>query len=312
MNARETKNGPIDAQESKGIVLVADDSADVLSMLNETLASEGYTVLVAMDGMQVLAIANRMMPDLILMDAIMPNMDGFEACRALKKNAELSDVPVVFMTGLSDSEHVVMGLEAGGVDYVHKPVDLNELLARVRVHLGNSRLTRSARNALDEIGQLTFACNVHGQVLWSTVGARELLDSANQQANWLTILLPQQISAWLAHNPPKHSSMSLRAVDKPLQLRFLGRLSPGEYLLRLLDDDELSTRAVLRGHFSLTEREAEVLFWLTKGKTNREIGQILSMSPRTVNKHLEQVYKKLAVENRTTAAAVCLKYINDR
>ncbi|MFQ3172711.1 MAG: DNA-binding response OmpR family regulator, partial [Oleispira sp.] len=99
--------------ESKGIVLVVDDSADALGMLNESLANDGYTVFVAMDGIQALAVASRMAPDIVLMDAIMPNMDGFETCKALKDNSELNEVPVIFMTGLTESENVIKGFEAG-------------------------------------------------------------------------------------------------------------------------------------------------------------------------------------------------------
>ncbi len=298
--------------ESKGIVLVVDDSADALGMLNESLVNEGYTVFVAMDGVQALAIADRMAPDIVLMDAIMPNMDGFEACRTLKENSELSDVPVVFMTGLSDSEHVIKGLESGGVDYINKPIKLDELLARVKVHLNNARMTRSARVALDEVGQLTFACDLNGKVVWSTSHARQLLGTLCSDTVWIDQDLPDQLKYWLSHSPEKHSSMQLKGLDKPLQVNFLGRPSPGEYLLRLLDDDELVARAALKDRFELTDREAEVLFWLSRGKTNRDIGQILSMSPRTVNKHLEPVYRKLSVENRTTAASVCLQYIGSR
>lgn len=298
--------------ESKGIVLVVDDSTDALGMLNESLVAAGYTVFVAMDGVQALAIADRMAPDIVLMDAIMPNMDGFEACRALKNNSELGDVPVIFMTGLSESEDVVKGLEAGGVDYINKPVKLDELLARVKVHLSNARMTRSAKVALDEAGQLTFACDINGSVVWSTDYARKLLASHSDDPAWMQSQLPDQVKAWLSHSPEKHSSLQLKGLNKPLQINLLGRPSPSEYLMRLLDDDELVARAALKERFELTEREAEVLFWLSRGKTNREIGQILSMSPRTVNKHLEPVYRKLSVENRTTAAAVCLQYLSSR
>ncbi|UZE96794.1 response regulator transcription factor [Alkalimarinus alittae] len=298
--------------ESKGIVLVVDDSIDALGMLNESLVGAGYTVFVAMDGLQALAIAGRMAPDIILMDAIMPNMDGFEACKALKKNSELSDVPVVFMTGLSESEDVVKGLEAGGVDYINKPVKLDELLARVKVHLNNARMTKSAKVALDEVGQLTFACDIHGGVVWSTAQARQLLASSSDDQAWMTSQLPDQVKTWLSHSPEKHSSLQLKGLNKPLQVNLLGRPSPGEYLMRLLDDDERVARGTLKERFELTERESEVLFWVSRGKTNREIGQILSMSPRTVNKHLEPVYRKLSVENRTTAAAVCLQHLSSR
>jgi DNA-binding NarL/FixJ family response regulator len=298
--------------ESKGIVLVVDDSADALGMLNESLANEGYTVFVAMDGIQALAVAGRMAPDIILMDATMPNMDGFEACKELKKSSELNDIPVIFMTGLTESENVIKGFEAGGVDYINKPVKLDELLVRVKVHLNNSRMTRSARVALDEVGQLTFACDINGQIVWSTAHVRQLLTSDFHDEEWLSLQLPDQIKTWLAHSPEKHSTIQLKGQEKNLQVKFLGRVSPGEYLLRLLEDDELVARSALKARFELTEREAEVLFWLSRGKTNREIGQILTMSPRTVNKHLEPVYRKLSVENRTTAVAVCLQYIGQR
>lgn len=294
-------------KESKGIILVADDSADALGMLNEALINEGYTIFVALDGIQALAIAGRMAPDIILMDAIMPNMDGFEACLALKENSELSDVPVIFMTGLSDPEHVVKGLEAGGVDYISKPVNLDELLARIRIHLKNSRLTRSARNALDGIGQPAFACDPHGELIWATSKTQTLLTAHPA----LSEQLPPLMKQWFARHPQKHDTLTLTGSDIRLQVRFLGRCSPGEYLLRLLDDDELTIRNALRQQFSLTDREAEVLFWISRGKTNREIGQILSMSPRTVNKHLESIYRKLNVENRTSAAAVCLHFLNN-
>jgi DNA-binding response OmpR family regulator/DNA-binding CsgD family transcriptional regulator len=296
--------------QSKGIVLVVDDSADALGMLNESLVNDGYTVFVAMDGVQALAIADRMAPDIVLMDAIMPNMDGFETCIALKNNSDLSEVPVIFMTGLTESEDVVKGLEAGGVDYINKPVKLEEVLARVKVHLNNARMTRSARVALDEAGQLTFACDINGQMVWSTAQARQTLASSYTNEEWLVLQLPDQIKSWLAHQPEKHSYLHLKGLEKPLQVKFLGRISPEEYLLRIFDDDELVARAALKERFELTMREAEVLFWLSRGKTNREIGQILSMSPRTVNKHLEPVYRKLSVENRTTAASVCLQYLN--
>jgi DNA-binding NarL/FixJ family response regulator len=300
------------SQETKGIVLVVDDSVDALGLLNEALVNDGYTVFVAMDGAQALAIADRMAPDIVLMDAIMPNIDGFEACRALKQNSELSDVPVMFMTGLSDSEDVVKGLEAGGVDYINKPIKLDEMLARIKVHLSNSRLTRSARVALDEVGQLTFVCDINGQIIWSTTQARQILSTIDSEGSDLVRPLPDQLRSWLAQTPSKYSSIPLKGLKSSVQVNFLGRPSPSEYLLRLLEDDELVARTALKERFALTEREAEVLFWISRGKTNREIGQILSMSPRTVNKHLEPVYRKLSVENRTSAAALCLQHIGSR
>ncbi|HAC28180.1 MAG TPA: DNA-binding response regulator, partial [Marinobacter hydrocarbonoclasticus] len=139
--------------DRKTVVLVVDDAIDSIRMINDALEEAGMTVLVALEGNQALTISQNITPDVVLMDALMPNMDGFETCRRLKENPAFADIPIIFMTGLSDTEHVVMGLNAGGVDYVTKPIDTTELLARMAVHLANARMTRSARCALDTAGQ---------------------------------------------------------------------------------------------------------------------------------------------------------------
>ena len=140
-------------------VLVVDDSPDALSMINDALEAEGMDVLVALEGKQALTIAKRIRPDVILLDAVMPVMDGFETCRQLKQNADLADIPVIFMTGLSDTDDIVRGLEVGGVDYLVKPINPTELLARMKVHLSNARLTKSAQSALDSTGQHLFTAD---------------------------------------------------------------------------------------------------------------------------------------------------------
>ena len=154
--------------KSSDLVLVVDDSPDTVGMLNDTLERAGMTTLVALEGGQAINIARKMMPDIILLDAMMPVMDGFEVCKKLKSDTELKSTPVIFMTGLKDTESVVKGFEAGGVDYVTKPISTEELVARVRVHLANARLTQSAQSALDATGQFMFAVNSQGKILWST------------------------------------------------------------------------------------------------------------------------------------------------
>jgi len=152
----------------RDIVLVVDDSPETLSFLTDALEEAGMTVLVAVGGMSALDLVTRITPDVVLMDAVMPGLDGFETCRRLKRVKELAHVPVLFMTGLSETEHIVRGLEAGGVDHVTKPIAPEELIARIKVHLANARLARSARIALDATGRSLMATNRAGQVLWST------------------------------------------------------------------------------------------------------------------------------------------------
>lgn len=124
-----------------------------LGFLTEALEQAGYSVLIATSGVAALGIAERITPDMILMDAVMPGMDGFETCRQLKANPAISQVPIVFMTGLTETEHIVHALEAGGVDYLTKPINIDELRARIKVHLTNARSVQSARVALDASGR---------------------------------------------------------------------------------------------------------------------------------------------------------------
>lgn len=290
-------------------VLIVDDALDSIRMLNDVLENAGMTVLVALEGAQALNISRNITPDIVLLDALMPNMDGFETCRQLKRNPALADVPIIFMTGLSDTEHVVMGLNAGGVDYVTKPINPDELIARMQVHLANARIAQSTRQALDQTGQYLFAVDQGGQLLWATPQVRQRLSQSGYgQAGDLAVLA-DELGIWLSHQPqPGHHLAPQRAGADGPSIKFLARVSAQENLLRLIDDPRSSDASVrLRDALGLTGREADVMLWIANGKTNREIGQILDMSPRTVNKHLEQVFRKLGVENRTAAAAAAIR-----
>src|SRR5690606_14567919 len=206
------------------VVLIVDDLPDNLALLSDALEQVGHMVLVALDGTTALERMNRLKPDIVLLDAMMPGIDGFETCRRIKANAEFEDVPVVFMTALTESEHVVEGFAAGGVDYVTKPIVPEQVLARVASHLRTARSLRDARLA--------------------------------------------------AQQPPAR--------------------------------DAGAVREALARRYQLTAREVEVLEWVACGKTNRDIGEILGLSPRTVNKHLEHIYVKLGVETRTAAATLAI------
>jgi len=301
----------INRQTRSDVALVVDDSAETLAMLSQVLDEEGLTVLIALDGEQAINIASKMIPDIILLDAIMPNMDGFETCRRLKQQSGLKNIPIIFMTGLSDTEHIVMGLEAGGVDYVAKPINPPELVARMRVHLNNARMTQSARMALDTAGQNIFTTDDSGTMLWATPQVFALFELAMADTRWLESTLAPQLRQWLERAPEQGRRLTLEAPQKKLQCKYLGEVNAHEHLFRLFEEDGDSDTDLLRKNFSLTEREGEVLFWIANGKTNREIAQILEMSPRTVNKHLEQVFKKMGVENRTAAASAAIRLLSE-
>ena len=206
---------PTPSLREREVILLIDDAPDTVRMIAEALDEAGYTVLVATDGATALKRLERITPDAVLLDACMPGMDGFETCRRLKQAPGMRTVPVIFMTGLAETERLVEGLSAGGIDYLVKPVVPDELVARLQAHLRVAREMNAAMRARGE------------------------------EAEPPSALLP---------NP-------------------------------------------------LTQREMDVLEWVARGKTNRDVADILGMSPRTVNKHLEHIYEKLGVETRTAAVA---------
>src|ERR1700759_3380391 len=183
--------------KKRDVALVVDDSPETLRLLTDALDGAGMTVMVALDGAAAMRIVDQITPDIILLDAVMPGMDGFETCRRLKRDAGLSNVPVIFMTGLAETEHVVRGLEAGGVDYVTKPIVIEEMLARIRVHLANARLTQSARAALDVSGRFLLAVNRAGKIMWSTPQAQKLLADQFSGGSSEEMVLPEPLRDWL-------------------------------------------------------------------------------------------------------------------
>ena len=311
---RRTPDGSPPAARERDIILVVDDSPDTLRMLTDAIEQTGASVLVALDGEQALAIAGHVTPDVVLMDAMMPGMGGFEATRRLKADPALRHVPVIFMTGLADTEHIVQGLDAGGVDYVTKPIVPDELLARMRVHLTNARAAQSARTALDTAGRFLLAVDRSGRVLWSTPQATRLLQGALPLAEGVLVLPPglrTQLIEGANASPP--AGARLNGTDgTELQLSLLGKLGDDEFLVRLVADETGGDEAFLRRHFPLTAREADVLLWLARGKSNRDIAAILELSPRTVNKHLEVVFSKLGVENRASATFLVMNALRAR
>ncbi len=305
--------------ETRDIVLVVDDSPETLRLMTDALEEAGMTVLVAREGEHALSIVAKLVPDVILMDAVMPGADGFATCRKLKQNRALAHVPIIFMTGLSDTEHIIKGLEAGGVDYISKPIVPGELLARIRVHLANARMAHSARTALDTFGRFLLAASHTGRVLWYTPQAAKLLGVAFSDFDKEDYVLPHDIQLWLQQSATTQpgsepTSISLKGREASVAIRFIyiGQIGPDEYLLRLLEGEIDDDRTLLKKRLTVTEREAEVLLWIARGKSNRDIAEILDLSPRTVNKHLEQIYAKLGVENRASAAALAVRTIGIR
>ena len=134
-------------------ILVVDDTPANIQAISAILKEKGYQISVATNGRQALAVVDRVRPDLILLDVMMPEMDGFETCRQLKAAEKWRQIPVIFLTAKTETADLVQGFELGAVDYVAKPFNAHELLARVNTHLTVDELRRSLADKNTELAR---------------------------------------------------------------------------------------------------------------------------------------------------------------
>lgn len=295
---------PPNPSPENSVVLVVDDAPSSLGVLCETLESAGYTVLVASDGETALQRLAMITPDAILLDCVMPGLSGFDTCRRIKNNAAWAQIPVIFMTGLSDTQHVVEGFACGGVDYVVKPLRAAEVLARLHTHARNAQVSRMVRDALDVAGLGVVLVDGLGRIAWrSPCASRALLSLQGDGTDLSGTKLQQALKAVLQSTG---ASVDYKDTIPRISLRNMGQTSTGETLVLMETERAVTAIESRLRHAALTARETEVLSWIAKGKTNRDIAEILSLSHRTVNKHLEHIYQKLGVETRAAAAAVAM------
>jgi DNA-binding response OmpR family regulator/DNA-binding CsgD family transcriptional regulator len=294
-------------------ILVVDDVPANLGLLFDALSGAGHRVLVAETGEGALGQLSHETPDLVLLDYRLPGMDGIEVCRRIRVRPECVDVPILFLTANDDLEDKVRALDAGAVDYVTKPIQPAEVLARVRTHLRISRLQRDLAEELemrreaeeqlrDSLDRALIVASSEGRILFATRLAQTLL----------TRSFPNQ---GLVDLPPgfqrtrRGGDGSVGEVAPGLHARALTG-TPGEpVVIELQSQAAPGPNALLK--LGLTPREAEVLFWITEGKTSPEIGIILNSSRRTVEKHSERIFEKLGVGNRTAAIRCALDAFRD-
>ncbi|MEO0986726.1 MAG: response regulator [Cyanobacteria bacterium J06639_14] len=165
MFSADNPNFQIPSDSNQSRILIVDDNPTNLKVLSESICGQGWITLVAEDGETALEQFDYACPDLILLDVMMPGIDGFETCRRIKADPGKSSIPIIFMTALSDTVDKVKGLELGAVDYITKPFQQEEVIARVRLHLRLSQLTKA-------LGQRNHELNMLNQTLEERVTAR--------------------------------------------------------------------------------------------------------------------------------------------
>lgn len=281
-------------------LLLVDDTPANLSLLLDTLGDAGYDLRIAENGQAALNQLERITPDLILLDVVMPGLDGFAVCRRLKSNPRWSGIPVIFMTVLSDPDEKIRAFEAGAIDYVMKPVHPMEVLAHVRTHLR----MRALQKSLEE--ELALRLDAEAQLSESLDRAVVLADAGGRIVFATRLASNLLYKHWPEH-PRQKLPPELEHDQGPVRVRRFREAGPKELEMLVLEETGPGPGA-LRA-LGLSPREAEVLFWVAEGKANADISVILGTSPRTIEKHVEHILSKLSVESRLAAMRSALEVL---
>ena len=299
-------------------LLLVDDVPENLDLLIDTLRGAGHEIRVAESGERALKQLPHINPDLVLLDVMLPGLSGFETCRRLKADPRWRDVPVLFVTALTDVAEKVRGFEAGGIDYLTKPFHPQEALARVTAHLQLAALRRelerknaelaeenafrleTERQLQESLDRVLLVVKNDGRVVFCTRAASRLLARVFPEA--LPDRLPPKLLAWVGSREPRSPE-----VLPQLRARLFAEPGAGESFVLLLEDLAWQPKVERLLSLGLTPRESEVLFWFVEGKGAPEIAVIMGVSHNTARKHGQSVLEKLGVENRLAAVRIALE-----
>ncbi|WP_347986621.1 response regulator transcription factor [Methylomonas sp. AM2-LC] len=300
-----------------GTVLIVDDTPGNLALLSDTLSEACYRVLVATDGASAIEQIQYIKPDIILLDVMMPGIDGFETCNRIKANPDTESIPILFMTGLSELDHLLRGFHEGALDYIVKPIRPAEVLVRIEVHLTQTRNLHRAESILIDSEFAALSIDSTGCIDWMTPAANLwLLDFLKSQphlsACQLGDLIPAPLLLWFQSWREQKAEAIYTSSNQALTASISTCQHPNKYLIQLHRNETANSwdAEELKQKLKLTFREAEILMWISRGKTNKEIGLILNTSPRTVNKHLEHIFEKLGVSTRAAAVTKAIQTEN--
>lgn len=287
---------------ARGRVLVVDDTPANLSLLLDALTDAGHEILVAESGRSALSLLEHTTPDLVLMDLVMPGLDGVATCRRLKERPECRDVPVIFMTAVEEPAQKLRAFEAGALDYITKPVYPPEVLARVAAHLQIRLLQKSLAD------ELALRVEAENQLSQSLDRAVILADAAGRivfATRLASDLLHKHFPADTAGTLPA----DLGADGAALLVRRFAERDRNDLQMLVLEERGAPPGPASLMTLGLTAREAEVLWWIAQGKSNPDIATILGANVRTVHKHVEHIFQKLGLETRNAATLAALEIL---
>lgn len=259
---------PIDKKET---LLIVDDIPSNVTLLLDFLTRAGYEVLVAEDGEEGVQTAEYARPDLILLDIMMPGMNGFEACQYLKSQSQTADIPIIFMTALTDTTDKVKGFSLGAADYITKPIQFEEVLARITTHLKLRRLQKQLTAQNKQLQEHTEELEIRNRELdaFAHTVAHDLKNPLHAVIS-LTDILQQKFAITLPEKAQKHLEIIALSGHKMTKiidaLLLLARLSKQEVKTVPLDMGEVVEQVQQRLHYMNKQYTGTIVFpdtWLS-------------------------------------------------
>ena len=289
-------------------VLVIDDTPENLTVLLRILTKHGYQVRPALSGEIALKAVQEDIPDLILLDIMMPGMNGFEVCGKLKSDARTQNIPIIFISALGDTEDKIKGFQAGGVDYISKPFHVDEVLARVKTHLS---LRNMHLQLMDEIKERKFA----------EKALQQAHDELEQRIADRTAELDQKTERLTETNVALKILLEKREEDKKeLEEKVMFNIAKliFPYLeklkIRCNDDSQKTILQIIQSNLDeitspfahnykdfflkLTPAQIQIANLIKQGQTTKEIAFLLNLSPSTIACHRQEIRKRLSLTNK--------------
>lgn len=273
--------------DKKNLILVVDDEPANLKVLLSFLKNHGFHIHIAKSGKRALLALEKEQPDLILLDVMMPGLDGYETCKQIKKNKDTAPIPIIFMTALDNIEDKVAAFDAGGVDYISKPFQKGEVLARVNTHISLYKQKQTLEYLIQE---RTAALNKSNQKLeQKNIALKVLLEQ--QQADGEEI--KETLSTGIKHLI--YPYLDLLHTD-------MGSAKLEEYISILYENlDTLAaplTSKLTNPLLGLTPKEILVANLVKERKSTKEIAHLLNLSPTTTERYRNNIRNKIGIRKK--------------
>ncbi|MCB0060639.1 MAG: response regulator [Caldilineaceae bacterium] len=332
--------------EREPLVLLVDDNPGNLHALIQILTEQRYRVLVAESGKSALERLCYATPDIILLDVLMPHMNGFETCKKLKENPATADIPIIFLTALSEMVDKIQGFDVGGVDYITKPIQIPEVLARLNTHLALRRLQQTLQHQNEQLAEhiqertAQLQCEMERRKR-QELEKQKLLDVLGKQSEQLRML-----TGWLVAEHQQRQSVLMDTATLQVEQNVevaLNHVAIIESLIHSTVDTvdgrqvasnlenlrstleqikiQSQTSSCMRPRslmeqvkvkdnplLKLSNREREVLQLVVDGKSNTEIAEALYLSETTVRTHRSRILHKLDLNDTTALIKFAIKH----